>query len=123
MDDTKSPTDFKVAIERIIHHTKEYIETRYQLIVFNIHDKSAVLFSSMTSVIVITVLALFILLFSSIGVSWYIGEVTGHKSVGFFCVAAFYFLILIIVYKFRETWIKIPVSNYLVKKLAADEKD
>lgn len=110
-------------IEALVDHVKEYVETRYELIILNAQDKISDVLSSIASVFIIAILSVFILLFLSIGAAWWIGIVTGNPSIGFFSIAGFYFLLTIIAYAGREKWIRLPIINALIKKISVHEED
>lgn len=62
-------------------------------------------------------------LFINIGISLYIGALLKNTALGFFIVSGFYFILVIAVYIFRKSLIKIPIDNLIVFKLLKEEKD
>ena len=56
------------------------------------------------------------LIIPNIGLALWIGEVLGYSYCGFFVVAAFYLLLALLIYWFRNQWIKNPVSNFIISQ-------
>lgn len=110
-------------IENLISNAKEYAETRYELALLNIQDKIAELVSSIASLAVIGILSVFVLFFLSAGAAWWIGSVTNNPSMGFFCIAGFYLLLTVVIYLSRNSWIKLPIINAIIKKIKINEED
>lgn len=104
-------------VEKLINDLKHYAEVRYDLIVLNLQDKLSELISSFASIALLSILAVFILLFGSIGGALWLGEYFHCTSIGFFCVAGFYFVLALLLFFSRETLIKLPVINALLKKI------
>lgn len=111
----------KYSLDNTAEHLKQYAEARWNLIRLDMTDKISSTVSSLTSVILIGLLSLFILLFLSIGVAWWIGQQNGNPSMGFFIVAGIYLFIVLILYFLRERLIKLPIVNLLINKLHNDE--
>jgi hypothetical protein len=110
-------------VEKLIDDVKEYAETRMDIIVLNLQDKISAIISSIASVLLLTVLSLFVVFFLSIGVAWWIGQATESPSIGFFCIAGFYLLLAAIIAFNREKLIKAPIINALLKKINIHEED
>jgi len=110
-------------LEKFISHIKEYAETRLDLMILNTEDKLSDVLSSVASVLVLTLVFLTTILFLSAGAAWWLGETFGSLSLGLFCVAIFYMIVGIVVYCFRDKWIKMPLINFLLKKINLNEED
>jgi len=61
-------------------------------------------------------------LFINIGISLYIGALLKNTALGFFIVSGFYFLLVVAVFIFRKSLIKIPIDNLIIFKLLREEK-
>lgn len=111
-------------MEQTTHHIDDlfstagdYIETRTELWKLKVADKTAEIVSSTASGIIIVVAVLFFFAFLNIGIALWIGASMGSVYSGFFIVAGFYALVAIIIYAFRDSWLKTPVSDAIVRKL------
>ena len=91
-------------LEQTAEHLKQYAETRWNLIQLEVSDKVSSVVSSLASIALIGVLFIFILLFSSIGIAWWIGQQTDSASMGFFILAGFYLVVALIIYGIRNPY-------------------
>ncbi|MCG2610007.1 hypothetical protein LZZ90_00630 [Flavobacterium sp. SM15] len=105
------------AVEKLIENTETYIKTTVELYHYNIIYKSADIVSALAiKLVVIIAVALFSFLINT-GIALWIGEQLNRTYYGFFIVATFYLLALILIYVFRKNWIKKPVSNFIINQL------
>jgi hypothetical protein len=51
------------------------------------------------------------------GISLWLGALMGQSYLGFFVVAGFYGLAGIILYAFRNKWIKKPLNNSMINQM------
>lgn len=106
----------KSKTEDLIDHISDYTEARWNLAVLDTAEKTSEVVSSLAT---ITILGLSIglgLIFLSTGIAWWIGQQLHSISLGFFIVAAFYAFLSIILYLIKDTFIKIPVVNSIIRK-------
>ncbi len=109
--------DKATTIEMLFEKAENYTKTSAELLKLNAIDKSADILSSLLSrLAIITVVALFTLLLN-IGVALWLGEILGKSYYGFFIVSGFYLIITAILSIFSTSWIKIPVSNFIITKM------
>ena len=113
----------KIKVEQLVGNLKEYAETRFDIAVLNTQDKVTDVLSTIASMAVVGLFAMLIILFSSVGLAWYIGQLLHNPSLGFFCLAGFYLIVAIVFYMNRDAWIKLPVINSLLKKININEQD
>jgi hypothetical protein len=109
------------SLKKTADHIKQYAEAKMDLFRLELTDRIANTVSSLSSILLITILSLFMFLFLSIGVAMWINKIYVDSSMGFFIVGGFYLLITILLYAFREKLIKVPVINILLQKLHIDE--
>ena len=104
-------------IESLFEKAETYGKTSFELFKLNAIDKySDVLSSFAVRATVISVILIFILMLSA-GIAFWLGEILEKNYYGFFAVAAFYALAAIILFLFRNRWIKMPVNNSLVAQV------
>jgi len=104
-------------IESLLERATEYGKTSYELEKLKVIDKTVDVFSSFAPcTIVVTLMALFMLIFN-IGLALWLGEILGKDYLGFMVVASFYGLIGILIHFFLHKWIKKLAGNFMVKKL------
>ncbi|MFI5218579.1 MAG: phage holin family protein [Bacteroidia bacterium] len=113
----------KNKIEELTGSIKQYVETRFDIIVLNLQDRISDVLSSVAATISVIVLGLFFILFLSAGLAWVIGLQLGNIATGFFSIAGVYLLLGLLVIANRDKWIKLPLINEFLKKVNINEKD
>lgn len=104
-------------IEILISDAGEYVETKAALWKLRGVDAAADLIStSVTRLSIILIVTLFILILS-IAIALLIGEWMGRYFYGFFIMAGFYGIAALICYANRNSWLKEPVGNTIIRKL------
>lgn len=109
-------------IENLVKNIKSYAETRFDIGVLTLQDKTATLLSSIAVVLVVGILCVFVILFASIGSAWCIGKYLNNPYSGYFIISGFYLLVAVIVFINRDKWITLPIINSLLKKININEK-
>lgn len=110
-------------VELLYEKAEQYSKTSFKLLQLTTIEKTSDVISSLSVIIVISILCAMYTLFINIGISLYIGALLKNTALGFFIVSGFYFILVIAVYIFRKSLIKIPIDNLIVFKLLKEEKD
>jgi hypothetical protein len=104
-------------LELLFNRAEEYGKTTVEVLKLNSVGMTAEIASSLAvKFTIFTVVALFTFIIN-IAISLWLGELTGKTYYGFLIVATLYALLAIILYIFRNQWIKIPVSNSVILQL------
>lgn len=103
--------------EPVFERIEEYGKTTYELYKLKALDKTASAVSSSIAFSITLASFFFCILILNIGVSIWLGDLLGKSYYGFFCVAAFYGLIGIILYSSKNNWIKKAVSNSIISRV------
>ena len=106
----------KELIEDLFEKAEEYVKTNIQLAKLKATDKVADIVGSIVTQIAIVILGFFFLLMLNIGIAFWIGSALGQTHLGFLIVAGFYALISLLIFIFRKTIIKTPISNSIVSQ-------
>jgi hypothetical protein len=104
-------------IEDFVSKAGDLAETKAELWKLGAADKISETVSSLLSVIAIAVLIGLSIIILSFGIAFWIGTEMGQLSYGFFIVGGFYLFIGLLVFLFRHTWIKTPISNLVINKI------
>lgn len=104
-------------IEMLYEKAKEYTNTTLELYKLTAVDKASEVISSLSFRIAFLLIAAFFTLFFNIGLSLYLGELLDSNAAGFFIVSLFYLVFGLLLYIFRQKWIKSPISNLIIKEL------
>jgi hypothetical protein len=108
---------YATTIETLFEKAENYTRTTAELAKLNAIDKSADVISSLLSRLTVAIVVAMFVLLINIGLSLWIGELLGKPYLGFFIVASTYFLVSVISYTFKDQWIKIPISNFIITKM------
>jgi hypothetical protein len=105
-------------MDSLVNSTEEYAKTSIELIKLKTVDKVADGTSSIVAwtAVVIALILFFITL--NFGLAFWIGDLLGQKAyLGFFIVAAFYGLAGLILFFFKDKWIKKPLNNSMINQM------
>jgi hypothetical protein len=104
-------------IEKLIEKAEIYSKTTLDLIKCETVYKSADIFSNLAVKLSLAFVVVVVLLFMNIGLAFFIGKQLGEVYYGFLAVGFAYLLILIVLFIFKDAWIKNPVSNFIISKM------
>ena len=113
----------KEKVEATYQHLIEYAEARWNLIALDVSDKTANIITSIVVGIILAVLGLFFLVFASISLALWLGDLTDSIALGFLLVAVLYGLIGALVYFNRNKWLFLPLMNNFLQKLYRNQDD
>lgn len=108
--------DNTALVEVLFEKTESYVKVSAEVFKLRIINKISNVISDLTASFVVIVFGTLFFLVFNIGVSLWIGELLGKMYLGFFAVAGFYMLAGIVLYMFRNTWIKIPLRNAIITR-------
>ncbi len=111
----------KSRINDLTGHIREYIETRIDIVKLDAADTISSAASSMAAWVLVSILGLMMLMLVSIGGAIAIGALINNYAGGCFIMAGLYLIIMLIVYYNRETWVRIPVLNSIIKNIYNNE--
>ena len=103
--------------ENLFDKIKDYIATNIELKKLTVIEKAVVGVSSLLVAILLGITFLFMLLFASMGLAIYLGNVLNNSYIGFFLVGLLYLIILIILFLMSKNYIKNPLINYFIAKI------
>ncbi len=101
-------------VETLFEKTKHYTQTSVELYKLKAIDKSADVISTLAARLAVGVFVTLFFLILNVGISLWLGEILGKSYYGFFIVSGFYAVGAILLYVFRNKWIKTSVRNSIV---------
>ena len=104
-------------IEKLIEKSEIYAKTTLELCKYEAVYKSADIFSNLAVKMALTLVVVFFLLLVNVGLALWVGQELGEIYYGFFVVAFVYLFLALLIYIFREDWVKTPVSNFIINKM------
>jgi len=105
------------SIKTLIDKSKDYLETKIELTKLKTIDKSADILSTVVVTVSMLFISVLLILFISLAVALFLGQMLGAYHYGFFIMAGFYAIVLLVIYVKREKWIKTPIANELISKM------
>jgi len=95
----------------------DLVDTYISLAKVNATQKAATAASGTLAYPAMAVFASFVILFMGFGLAWWIGQLLSSMVAGFFIVAVFFALLLILLVAFKEQLVYPIVRNKIVKKV------
>ena len=112
--------DKSTSVEELLERVRAYTVTSIELMKLKATDKLAELGSNLVSGFAIFVILVLFLVNLNIAFALLIGDLLGKTWIGFVLISGLYACIGIIIYIFRDKWIKKPVSNSIIEQLLKD---
>ena len=104
-------------IETLLEEATEYAETSIELIRLKAVDKTADVFSSFIPHVLVFFLLAFFLLLLNLGLAFWLGEIIGETSYGFFVVGGFYGIVGLLTHFFLHKGLKKKIGNSIINLL------
>jgi hypothetical protein len=109
--------NIKNKAENLTDHISDYADTYFKLTVLNATDKAAGVASVSATAIIVTVLSVFFLFFTGIGLGYWLGEKLDNMLVGFLIVAGFYALLAVLIVVLQKS-VLLPFFRNLIIRMA-----
>ena len=109
--------DHEKPIETLLEQTIEYTERSLKIAKLKALDKTSDVISSFIPHSIVIGLFIGLLLFLSLGIAIWLGEMMGNNSYGFLVVAAFYGILGFIVHFFLHDKLKKKICDYIIKQV------
>ena len=94
----------------------DYAETFYKLTILKITQKSTQIASAGIVVLALLVFGLFVTLFGSIALAWWLGDLVQSRALGFLLVAVFFLVCMLIMIAMRKKIVFPYFRNHLIRK-------
>jgi hypothetical protein len=102
-------------IELLLETAAEYSKTSFELIKLKTLDKVSDVVSTIIPLVVVLLILSSFMLFCSLGIAFWLGEMLEKVYYGFLVVAAFYGLVAFILHFILRKWLKRKICNYIIK--------
>ena len=101
-------------VESLVEKAEAYCKTNLELIKLKSVDKTAGVLSSAVSRMVAFLLIFMFMAMAGVGLSLWLGELLCKTYYGFLCVAGIYALAGILLYIFKNNWIRKSVNDAII---------
>ena len=111
--------------EELAAHVKEYVNNRVAAAKLSIAEKTSKLAAKIIAIIIVALVFFLFLIFASTALAYALSKLTGELYWGFLIVGAIYFVLVVIIWKSKERFIRLPIMNAILGQLFndADEED
>jgi hypothetical protein len=107
----------KTHAENLFAHTREYLDTRINIVKLTAVDKGSSAVSAAAVYLGLAVISLFFLVFLSIGTALGISSALESSYAGFLIVAGIYLALGILLYIMQDKWVRTPIVNAMIKSI------
>ena len=108
--------EFKLKAETLTKSVGDYIDTYYKLTVVKAADKATGVAASSLAGLATFFLGIFVLFFSGLALGVWLGELLENQVLGYLLVAAFYLLLIILMFALRKKIVFPFIRNLIVRK-------
>ncbi|MEO5643924.1 MAG: hypothetical protein ABIQ40_03405 [Bacteroidia bacterium] len=107
-------------LEELIDHVKDCANTKGKILALRATDKASAISGIAVSYMIFAFLIAIIFVLLSIGAAVWISAQMNSSFSGFFIVAGFYLVVLLVLFLGREAMIKRPVANKIISEILND---
>ncbi len=104
-------------LEEITDSLKQYVNTNFEIIKLEATERTSVIGSSFASGLIVGLTAFLFIFSLSIGLGFYLSSLLGDSYSGFLIIAAFYFILAIVMLIGRKKFIESPLRDKIIQKL------
>jgi len=104
-------------VEQLIDHTRDYIDTRYELLMLKATDKLSSASSILITYLILMIIFALVLILLSIGAAIWIGRSLGDGFSGFFIVSGIYLVAGIVLLATKSRWLKKPIADKIIDEM------
>lgn len=104
------------SLELLFARSEQWCKTSIELIRLKAIRTATDSVSSSLSMVVVLMIFWLSIIIGSLGASLWIGECLGKTFYGFFVVSLFYLLLALLIFIFRNQWIKNPLNRFFIKQ-------
>lgn len=104
-------------LEELTDNLKRYLILRIEILKLEASNHVSAIGSKIISSLVVAILVFMFVFTFSMGVGFYLSAVLGDTFSGFAIVAAFYFLLAVVLFAGRRKLIEKPLRNSIIKKI------
>lgn len=105
------------SIAQLIEGVKQYASLRVEHAKFSVIEKMVRIITALITAVILIFLTVLMLIYLSFAASYAIASIVDSYVIGFTCVAAFYFILLLLVVSKRKSWIEKPLVRFLASIL------
>ena len=109
------------SIGKLLLEFKKYLELQKEFVKLDATEKMTVILSAILIVTVLLLLGSIVLIFLTLALAYYLGDVLGSLSLGFGLISAFILLLTVIFYLNRNRMVIQPMARFMTKLILTKE--
>jgi Putative Actinobacterial Holin-X, holin superfamily III len=114
MDKHEDEKQTEVFVDKLKQQLTEYMQLRLDLLKADFTEKTALIFSKMITGVIVLVMLFMVLIFGSVVLGLYLGNLLGSLVLGFAVVTGFYLLLIVLLMLVKDKLIQTPVANQII---------
>lgn len=114
MDKHEDEKQAEVFVDKLKQQITEYMQLRLDLLKADFTEKTALIFSKMITGVIVLVMLFMVLIFGSVVLGLYLGNVFGSLVLGFAVVTGLYLLLIVLLMLVKDKFIQTPVANQII---------
>jgi hypothetical protein len=114
MDKQADDKQAELFADKMKQQLADYMQLRLDLLKADFTEKTALIFSKMIAGIIVLVMLFMVLIFGSLVMGFYFGNLLGSLMLGFTVVTGFYLLLIVLVLLLKDKFIQAPVANQII---------
>lgn len=112
-----------VQIEELGEDIKELVGVKLDKVKLSVAEKSSKFLSNLIAGIIVAVIVMLFLIFSSVALAYFLAQVLGSVWAGFLIVSGIYLLVALVILTLKEKMIRIPIMNSILSQLVKEDED
>lgn len=117
---TKEIDELMYKTGETVEYAKQYVDQQKQLVKLDVAEKSAQIISSAVTGVVMGVVGLMVLLFASLALAFFLGDVFDSIALGFLVVTLIYAIVALVVNAMKRKLVTNPVLSAVITKFFDD---
>ncbi|MES2780960.1 MAG: phage holin family protein [Bacteroidota bacterium] len=114
MDKQEDEKQAEVFADNMKQQLTDYLQLRLDLLKADFTEKTALIFSKLITGVIVLVMLFMVLIFGSLVMGFYFGNMLGSLMLGFAVVTGFYVLLIVLVLLVKDKLIQAPVANQII---------
>ncbi|MBC7777071.1 MAG: hypothetical protein H7246_16685 [Phycisphaerae bacterium] len=110
-------------LEEIARNIGEYLDTRWEIIQLNVTERGLSAVTTLVSGLLLTLFGSIILIFAGIGTAILIGQWLENPAIGFFIMAMFMIVMMILALLFARNYIHTYITDTVLESIKDDEDE
>lgn len=109
--------ELKSKVEKLTDNVEGLLKTYYRLTLVKATQKASKIGSTFLNAWIVAILGFFMLLFGTLGIAWWLGDLMNSRTGGFLVMAGFFLLLVITLIILRKKVLFPYIRDLIIKKI------